>query len=120
MSRKYQLSYDAINVKKDFSDSYVEARRYLLCVLGNTGYLKISSYCESTLIIEYDQMQSELFHYLKTNLAKYFHYSVCLVAISESGVGFINHSQNVHLNLRLKLELKNISCDNLKKEITNY
>ena len=109
-----------LTLNKDFGDSYDEAKRYLLCVPGNTGYIKISSYCESTLILEYDQMQSKLFHYLKTNLAKHFNYLVSLVVISESGTGFINYSQNVHLNLRLKLELKNISCDNLKKEITNY
>ncbi|MDL2143582.1 hypothetical protein QQY79_13710 [Flavobacterium tructae] len=112
MSRKHLLSYDAIDVKKDFGDSYDEAKRYLLYVLGNTGYIKISSYCESTLIIEYDQMQSKLFHYLKTNLAKYFNYSVSLVAISESGSDFISNNSSVHLNLRLKADIKRLTCDN--------
>lgn len=120
MIRKYHLSYDAIDIEKDFKDSYPEAKRYILCVLGNTGFRNIFSYCESTLILEYDSIQPNLFNYLKENLAKYFHYSVSLVSINGKGEEQIDNNQNIFLNIRLKREVKNLSCDNLGKKITNY
>ncbi|OXG00024.1 hypothetical protein BC749_108143 [Flavobacterium araucananum] len=119
MSRKYHLSYDAIDVETDFKN-YDEAKRYILCVLGNTGYSSINSYCESTFIIEYDDIQSKLFDYLQINLTEYFYYSVSLVAVTTSGSEFIDHNINPLLNLKFKLALKKLSYDNLGKEITPY
>ncbi|OXA84859.1 hypothetical protein [Flavobacterium hercynium] len=121
MSRIYHLSYDAINVEKHFGkDNYKEARRYILCVLANTGFKNISSYCESTFLIEYNTEQHKLFNYLQINLKQYFHYSISMMAVDKFGKEIASHNPKSILNLRLVVEKHDLSCDKIKKDITPY
>lgn len=119
MSRKYHLSYDAIDFHSDFDGNYNEAKRYLMCVLANTGYLNIFSYCESTFIIEYLEIQPKLFAYLRQNIEKYFYYSISLVAVNETD-HYIGHNRHISHALNSQSEVKNLVCDNLKNGITTY
>ncbi|RWX00259.1 hypothetical protein [Flavobacterium cerinum] len=115
---KYHFSYDVINYEKDFG-SYDEARRYMLCVLSNTGFVDIASYNASTFIIEYDKDTSTLPDYLHTNLSKYFYYSLSLVGKQAEGTEMINHHPDMGLDIKVKKEIRNLDCSGLGKEISN-
>jgi len=123
MSRKYHFSYDVKNIKEDFNNDYTEARNYLICVLWHTPIIdinNISSYCTSTLIIEYEEVEPYLFSYLKINLGKYFFYSISLVETTDSIYDCISHDPNMSIDINLKKEMLEISCSDLGKEITPY
>lgn len=119
MSRKYHLSYDAIDYSNDFDGNYNEAKRFLLCVLANTDYLNLFSYCESTFIIEYLEIQPKLFAYVRQNIEKYFYYSLSLVDVNETEHA-IGHNRNINHALNSQSEIKNLTYNNLKKIITAY
>jgi len=123
MRRKYHLSYDVKNILEDFKNDYTEARNYLICVLWHTPIIDInhiSSYCASTLILEYEEIEPYLFTYLKINLGKYFYYSISLVEKIDSTYNCISHNPNMSLYVNFKKEMLKISCDDLGKEITPY
>jgi len=120
MSRKYQLSYDTLDCDRHFSGNYDEARRYILCVLANTPLKHISSYCASTIILDYDNEEPRLFKYIRENLSSYFYYSISLVSKTSDNNHVINHHPNTHLDTSIKREFKELTCNNLGKDITNY
>lgn len=122
MSRFYQLSYDTINCDRHFQDNYNEARRYMLCVIASSPIVSIESYTESSLILEYNEVNpTRLFRFLQNNLSSYFYYSVSLVAKhTNTAHQYIDHNPNVILNTNLQAYLNGIQCDNLGKRITNY
>lgn len=119
MSSKYHFSYDTINAKKDFG-SYDEARRHLLCVLKRTKPFHISSFCKSTIELEYEDIQFKLFDYLDKNLADYFYYSISMVAVDKLKDQLIEHNINIELEYSLQEDFSNLTCNDLKKEITAY
>ena len=120
--RLYHLSYDTIDCKKHFKDDYDEARRYLLCVLAHTPIQAIESYCESTMILHYEDSvkAKKLFKYLEDNLSEYFYFSVSQVARNENNEHFIYHNPNHELDNNLGVEWDNLSCNNLKKHISAF
>jgi len=116
----YNLSYDVKDYKNDF-ENYEEAKRYLHCVIGATGYQKIASPTQSTLIISYSVFESEkLFTFLEKNLSKYFFYSISLVAVDEDNEPFMIGIENPELVENFKNIIKKIDCSNLSKPITEY
>lgn len=119
--RRYHLSYDVINVVKDFDNKYDDAKEFLLCVLGGTGPIEINSYNASSLIIDYNDFQAKLLEYLKTNLSSYYYFSLSLIAIGENGVSFIRNNPNESLKANLKDMRDKLSCEKFQnKKITPY
>lgn len=119
----YHFSYDTIDCKKHFKDDYDEAKRYLLCVLNSipNQYLKtMGSFCESTLIIELLDKDSErLFTYLKENLSTYFHYLISEISIVNAKVQY-DMNNNTTLTNNFKNSLKDVVCDNLLQGIKTH
>jgi hypothetical protein len=109
--RQYHLSYDAIDLDRDFENSD-QSRKYILCVLESTDPDDIQSFNESTLIILYKERKDDLFGILKKKLSKYFYYSVSLVSTwTESKESIIDHHKNNILNTNLQKERLDLKCD---------
>ena len=119
--RLYHLSYDTINCERDFG-TYANARRYLLCVLGSSTVRSMSSYTESSIILEFEVAEpTRFFNFLRNNLSQYFYYSISLVAQNQRNRhDFISHNPNMQLNLALQRELKALNCNNLGIQIIPY
>ena len=117
----YHLSYDVKNCEIDFQNDHNKARKYLLCVLASSNFHQIYRYTESTFLIKYKEFETEkFFNFIKTNLNKYFYYSISVVGINEENKYLIELNGNKKLNESLQEEIKKIDCSNLDKPIVDY
>ncbi|AKK73666.1 hypothetical protein OK18_14590 [Chryseobacterium gallinarum] len=120
--RQYHCSYDTIKCDKHFTD-YKEAKRYLLCVLGNTPIKEIKSFNESTFILYYknNHDSQKLVDYLFTNLSKYFYFTISIIAESKiDNHHYVDSNPNNELNINLQNEWHNLNCENLNNPLTEY
>ncbi|WP_417367112.1 hypothetical protein, partial [Flavobacterium beibuense] len=91
------------------------------CVLIKTPFADIHSYNASTIIIEYEKIESRLFSYLRENLSSYFKFSISLIAQdAQNNLDHINHEPDISIDINFKRDFNNLDCTNLNKEITNY
>lgn len=103
--RTYHLSYDTKNGKHDFQGDSDKARRYVVCVLSKAIFVDIYTYCESTIIVEYDSLRENLDKHLRNNLKEEFFYTLTLVAQLEEGKRQITQEPNMSLNVRFAKQL---------------
>ncbi|KIA94366.1 MULTISPECIES: hypothetical protein [unclassified Flavobacterium] len=116
----YHFSFDTIDCENDFTD-YAEAKEYLLCVLVNTKVLDILAINERSFILEFDNEQPKLFAYLKTNLEKYFYFTVSQIPISDKNSPTIHINRDIMLAIHQKMLLKSLKCStSILRKISIY
>jgi len=120
--RKYHLSYDIIDTED--TKQYKEDKEYFLYLLYSLGYNSISSYAESTIIVEYDENKItpiKLFDFLDNNVQNNVRYYISLISIAQ-GQSIDSFYNNKYFNflqrerdLKFQEELQNIDWNSLKK-----
>ncbi|AZA98683.1 hypothetical protein EG359_03245 [Chryseobacterium joostei] len=79
MERKYHLSYDVINCKKDFKDDHDLARNFILKVLKELDVEIVKSPCKSTIIFNHHNENLDM-EKIEKKLKPYFYFSLCQVS----------------------------------------
>lgn len=124
--KAYHLSFDVINVKDNFDDNYEEAKRFIVCVLAQTDPISIVKYTASTFIISYiddgnTKFSSKLFKYLKTELSKYFHYTISKISVFTDKSLALDFKSNKNLEKDFNSYFNSdISCDFKGKSIGEF
>lgn len=77
--RKYHLSYDVINCKKDFEGDYDKARLFILEILKENDATSVKSPCKSTIIFTHASANFYM-NLFNKEVKDYFYFSICLVA----------------------------------------
>lgn len=94
--RKYHLSYDVINCKKDFKDDYELARGFILYKLKELGATSVQSPCKSTIIFTHPSANFNM-KLFNREMKDYFYFSICLVAkIDGKNIENINNSKVIN------------------------